>query len=46
LESVEAIGDLGKGGTSIAPILQRAAKEDSSEVVRAAAEAALKRVKS
>jgi HEAT repeat protein len=46
LQSVEAIGDLGKAGTPVAPNLQRAAKEDSSEVVRAAAEAVLKRVKS
>jgi HEAT repeat protein len=46
LESAAAIGDLGKAAASTAPTLQRTAKEDSSAVVRAAAEAALKRVRS
>jgi HEAT repeat protein len=46
VESAEAIGDLGKAAASTAPTLQRTAKEDSSAVVRAAAEAALKRVRS
>jgi hypothetical protein len=46
LESAAAIGNLGKAAASTAPTLQRTAKEDSSAVVRAAAEAALKRVRS
>lgn len=45
LESAEALGELGKPANSAVPVLQRVAKEDSSTVVRAAAEAALKRVR-
>lgn len=46
LESAEALADLGPAANSTVPALQRAAKGDSSPVVRAAAEAALKRVRS
>ena len=42
LECVEALIDMGPAARSASSALQNAAKEDSSAMVRAAAEAALK----
>jgi HEAT repeat protein len=43
LECVKAIAEMGPAASSAAPALERAAREDSSDLVRGAAEAALKK---